>query len=318
MIRARVESRRSRVTSTSSAPRPLIAPAALLHRQRFAGDRRLVDEAEAVANPAVERDLLPRPDDDVIADADLVDGDNRVDAAATHQRRRRRKVHQGADCAAGALHRAPLEHLRQRKQEDDRRALRPLAERHRAGDGDHHQDVDVEVPREERAPGAPRRLRPGQDHRCRVRHPDQRSEDREILQYQPGDQRQAGQRHQPLARERRPVRPRLLVLEPCPHARLSHRLGDPRRRQLRGVVLDPQLLADDVGVQRFEPGQRLQAVLEDRDLLVAIHALDTERRLGVQLTNGAGHRRQPFEFRASNFELSSTCVIACVRSSRMW
>ena len=173
------------------APAKTSSPRALLDRHRFARDRRLVDEADAVANAAVERDLLARPDDDEIADANLVDADDGVDAVAAHERRRRREVHQGADRAAGPFHRARLEHLRQREQEDDRRALRPLAERHRAGNGDHHQDVDVEVARDERAPGAPRGLRPGQDHRRRVWHPDERPQERKILQHQPGDERQA-------------------------------------------------------------------------------------------------------------------------------
>ena len=80
--------------------------------------------------------------------------------------------------------------------------------------------------------------------------------------------------------------PWLLVLEPRPHAGLRHGFGDAGGRQLRRVVLDPQSLADDVGVERLEPGERLQPVLEDRDLLVAVHALDLEDRFGVQLADG--------------------------------
>ena len=50
--------------------------------------------------------------------------------------------------------------------------------------------------------------------------------------------------------------------------------------------------ADDVGVERLEPGQPLQRALEDRHFLVAVHALDLEDRLGVDLADGArgGHR----------------------------
>ena len=47
-------------------------------------------------------------------------------------------------------------------------------------------------------------------------------------------------------------------------------------------------LADHVGVERLEPGERLQPVLEDRDFLVAVHPLDLEDRFGVQLANGTG------------------------------
>ena len=43
---------------------------------------------------------------------------------------------------------------------------------------------------------------------------------------------------------------RLLVLEPGAHAGLRNGFSDPRGRQLRGVVLDPKALADDVGVDR--------------------------------------------------------------------
>jgi hypothetical protein len=38
-------------------------------------------------------------------------------------------------------------------------------------------------------------------------------------------------------------------------------------------------------MERFEPGEALQPPLEDRDLLVAVHALDLEDRLGVDLAN---------------------------------
>ena len=68
--------------------------------------------------------------------------------------------------------------------------------------------------------------------------------------------------------------------------------------ELRGVVLDAEALADDVRVERLEPGQPLQPPLEDRHLLVAVHALDLEDRFGVQLADRAG---------ASSFG-SSTCV----------
>ena len=76
------------------------------------------------------------------------------------------------------------------------------------------------------------------------------------------------------------------MLEPGAHARLRNGFSDPRGRQLRGVVLDPEALPDDVGVEGLEAGQRLQPVLEDRHLLVAVHSLDLEDRLGVQFANG--------------------------------
>jgi hypothetical protein len=57
-------------------------------------------------------------------------------------------------------------------------------------------------------------------------------------------------------------------------------------------------LTDEVGGDCFEPGQRLEAALEDDHLFIAVHALDTEHGLGVQLADGArdsgigrGHQR---------------------------
>ena len=101
---------------------------------------------------------------------------------------------------------------------------------------------------------------------------------------------------------------RPLVLEPRPHAGLRDGFGDARRRQPGGVVLDVQALRHDVGVERFEAGQPLQRALEDRDFLVAVHPLDLEHRLGVELADGAGGHRAP---------PSSTCVSASRSSSMM-
>ncbi len=86
-------------------------------------------------------------------------------AVAADERLGRRQIHQRANRPARPLHRARLEHLGEREQKHHRRALGPLAERDRAGDGDHHQHVDVEAARDERRPRAARRLRAGQHDR---------------------------------------------------------------------------------------------------------------------------------------------------------
>ena len=92
-------------------------------------------------------------------------------------------------------------------------------------------------------------------------------------------------------------------------------LGDARRGQLRRVVLNPKALANHVGVEHLEPGQRFQAVLEDRDLFMTVHPLDPEDRLGVQFANRTvSHSR----FVTSLYRYSSTCVSACLSSSMMW
>ena len=69
-MRASVVSRRSRVTRTSSAPRPLMVPAntsspgRLVHRQRFARDGRLIDRTGAGEHDSRRAALLARLDDD--------------------------------------------------------------------------------------------------------------------------------------------------------------------------------------------------------------------------------------------------------------
>ena len=55
----------------------------LLDRQRLARHRRLIDVARSGGHPAVERDFLAGPDDDDVADADVVDGQDALDTAAT-------------------------------------------------------------------------------------------------------------------------------------------------------------------------------------------------------------------------------------------
>ena len=49
--------------------------------------------------------------------------------------------------------------------------------------------------------------------------------------------------------------------------------------------------ADDVGAHRLEPRERLQPAVEDGHLFVAVHALDAEHRLRVDLADGAGRGR---------------------------
>jgi hypothetical protein len=78
------------------------------------------------------------------------------------------------------------------------------------------------------------------------------------------------------------------MFEPRTHARLRHRFRDEAGTELGGVVLDAEALAEHVGVERLEPHESLQPLLEDGDLLVAIHALDLEHGLGVQLADRAG------------------------------
>ena len=220
-----------------------------------------------------------------------------------NHRVRRRKVHQRADRAARPLHRPRFQQLRQREQEDDRGRFRPLAERHGAADGHHHQDVDVEHTGPYGNPGAAGRMNAGEHDGGRKRQPAEPANARDETRQQACGEQHPGSHHEPCTRAR--VRGWLngrFVLQPRSHAGARHRFGDTRRRQDGGVVLHTKALGHDVGVERFQPRQPLQRALENRHLLVAIHALDLEHRLRVNLADGAlgGHRVPP----------SCTCVIA--------
>ena len=110
--------------------------------------------------------------------------------------------------------------------------------------------------------GAHRRARPARRYECRRRRLPARRDAaragarrRPASQHEPAPSAAPDSDEQP-SRERRlsAAGRRLLVLEPGAHARFGDRLGDRGRRQLRGVVLDAQPLADDVGVERLEAG----------------------------------------------------------------
>ena len=81
---------------------------------------------------------------------------------------------------------------------------------------------------------------------------------------------------------------RRVMVQPRAHPRAVHGLRDGRRRELRRVVRDAEGAADDIGAHRFESSQRLEPALEDGHFLVAVHPLDAEHRLRVNLADGAG------------------------------
>ena len=143
----------------------------------------------------------------------------------------------------------------------------------------------------------------GEDDRGREQQPGEAGHRRYGARQQARGEQHAGNHDEPRARSRgRRWLNGGLVLQPGPHAGARHRFGDTRRRQNGGVVLHPKPLSHDVGVERFQAGQPLQRALEDRHLLVAVHALDLEHRLRVDLADGTlgGHRTPP----------SCTCVMA--------
>ncbi len=127
----------------------------LLHRQRLARHRRLVDVAVARRHLSVQWNLFSRLDEDHVADPDLVDRHLHDATVPTHDCLGWRQLHERPDRSAGTIHRPGFEHLRQREQKNDRRCFRPLAQRESADDRDHHQDVDVENARTCADGGAP-------------------------------------------------------------------------------------------------------------------------------------------------------------------
>ena len=129
----------------------------LFHRQRLAGDRRLVHVGVPVADDAVERELLARADDHQRARSHALDADQPFTGAIAHQHVARREIEQPADRLAGAIEALRLEPLRRGEQRHHHRRFFVFADRHRADHGDHHQHVDVEREPLDRLPRALRR-----------------------------------------------------------------------------------------------------------------------------------------------------------------
>ena len=301
-MRASVVSRRSRVTRTSSAPRPLmragehLVARRLVDRQRFAGDRRLVDRAVPRDDLAVERNLLARLDDDDRAGRDRRRRPTRRSPAAS-----RTSASAGVRSisarigVARAFERPRFERLRDGEQEDDGGRLGPLAERDRAGGGDEHQHVDVE---RRAARSDCQALRAVERHA---------GGDRRARRAAAGTPRRApdalaGSARAP-ARRRTSRRASAACARPAASPAIGSSCSSQARmpasataaaivdgRQLGGVVFHVQPLPHQVGGEVLEAGQVLEPPLEQRDFLAAVHAFDLEGRLGVQLADGAGGR----------------------------
>jgi hypothetical protein len=220
------------------------------------------------------------------ADRDDVGRDAHLAAVAAHERLGGREIHQRPDRAARPRHAARLEELRQREEEDHRRRLEPLADAERADDGDQHQHVDVERAVTHREPRALR-------DRQAARHRREAEQQRLHQLGRPGQPRRppGGHRHAGADHEALPIAKRadrydgILVLQPRAHAGLRHGFRDVARRQPRGVVLHTHPLREHVGVQRLETVEPPEPALQNRHLFVAVHALDLEDRLGVDLAD---------------------------------
>ena len=133
-MRASVVSRRSRVTRTSSAPRPLIVPA------NTSSPGALSTGSDSPVTGAWLTALWPAttsPSSGIFSPGRMTitapvaiasTATRRSPAASRTQRVGRRQIHQRADRVARAVERARFERLRDGEQEDDRRRLGPLAE----------------------------------------------------------------------------------------------------------------------------------------------------------------------------------------------
>ena len=224
-----------------------------------------------------------------------------------HERLGGRQIHQRADRAARALHRARLEQLREREQEHDRRPFAPLAEHHRAGDRDQHQHVDVERERARRVQRAADAVDAAADDRQqRRRRPPARWSTPAYSSAMPAPTStpDAHDEQRAASRPTAPGRP-----APRARARRASRSARPLRRSPTVVSFAASYLMlsrwpSTSACERFEPGQPLQPPLEDRHLLVAVHPLDPEDRLGVDL---ADLRRWPSTRRAPRTTWRSPC-----------
>jgi hypothetical protein len=155
-------------------------------------------------------------------------------------------------------------------------------------DGHHHQHVDIErhhacgCPRASSRVGAAVQNRDGEDSAAGEHVADQ------PLKQKTRRERCARHDDQHLSNSGRRACPnRLLVLEPRTHSRLGDGLNDGIGGELCRVIAHAETLANDIGHQVLEPWQACQPTLEDRHLFTAIHAIDLEDRLRMNLANGA-------------------------------
>ena len=303
-MRASVVSRRCRVTATSSAPWPLMVPAktsspgALVDRQRFAGDRRLVDVGAARDHCAVERNLLAGADDHDRADRDAIDRHELFVIAVPDARLDRREVHQGADGFARAIHAARFEPLRDGEQEHDGAASAHSPRNIAPTDRDEHEHVDVELADAERRERAARgKHAAGHDRRRRNAAMRQDSGAAgEADSAKPDAERD--RRDETRARRARATRAAHDGSSCSSHARMpvsatasTIALVESSAASYFTCSRCPTMSAATSSIAR----QRPQAALQDGGFLAAAQPVDAEHRFGVHRAARAGRapRRRP-------------------------
>ena len=158
-----------------------------------------------------------------------------------------------------------------------------------------HQHVDVERPQPERAarpcaPSAARRRRSTR-RTARVDATARRAERSASEHQRRATSADAASSDQSAcAPPRSPVGDRLLVLEPGAHAGVGDRAAIADVDSFAASYLTCSRWPIRSAEKSSRPAQVLEPPLEHRDFLAAVHALDLEGRLGVQLADGAGGR----------------------------
>ena len=255
----------------------------LLDRDALAGDRCLVDGGRPGDDHAVERDPLPRPHDDHRADGDVGGGDldhavGRSQAGGLGDERG-----QGADGVASALEAPRLDQLGEPEQPHDDRRLRPLPDRHRADDGDAHQQGHRQAASEQRPDALAEGVAPAEQDRGPGHDP---HEDRLLVL--PGEHGDLG------ADGEDPGHRRADDHASGQHARRADRVGDlvgshpglaDGRRQRRGVVEgvgDGDATGHEIERQLVDATDRLERLAQLALLRGAVELGDAVGRHGAR------------------------------------
>ena len=215
----------------------------------------------------------------------------RLGAVADDGGFRRREVHQRADGVARAIHAARFEVLREREEKDDGRGLRPLAD----GDGARRRrsssarscrgrvGASALHARRDRVHAAGRHDR---QQRRRATRAASRAVRRDWAARLTARTHRSASSEASLAGRGDAEAPRARATHAC---RCRRPRRDGARRLSRAASYctcsRPAMTSAREGL---EAAQVLQPALDERDFLVAVHALDAEDRLGVDLADRAG------------------------------
>ena len=267
--------------------------ALLVDRHGLAGDGRLVDVGRALGDRPVDRDALPRPDDDDVADADVLGRQDDLAAVHAHERLLGHERDERADGPARLVHRVGLEHVAERVDEDEDGRLLPHPQDHGAHGADEHEQVDGRRQVEQGEDRLARRVVDADEDREHVdRVVDPRRCAQQVVERDGHEDEDAGA-----------VERELLTLAPPGAALLP--VSDQRRAQARcrdrphhvlfgrltHVVGDPGASGHRIDGAAGHAAQAAQLAFQDFRLAGAVHALNVKvDRLGA-FRYFAAHRR---------------------------